>query len=114
MRATYSWSFERAPGSWHDVGAVSGISGSSREARRTMAQATMQPAGFRMAGSSPGELLKSSETVHFYQDDGFKLEGDLLVKPGPTPKLAIIFYNVWGGARHPRPHPPPLTPPLSP
>ncbi len=65
-----------------------------------MAQATMQPAGFRMAGSSPGELLKSSETVHFYQDDGFKLEGDLLVKPGTTPKLAIIFCNGWGGTRN--------------
>ena len=64
-----------------------------------MVQATVQPSGFRMAGSSPGELLKPSETVHFYQDDGYKLEGDILVRAGTTPKVAIIFCNGWGGTR---------------
>jgi pimeloyl-ACP methyl ester carboxylesterase len=64
-----------------------------------MAQATLQPAGFRMAGSVPGDLLQPTETVHFFQDDGYKLEGDILVKKGTTPKLAIVFCTGWGGTR---------------
>jgi pimeloyl-ACP methyl ester carboxylesterase len=65
-----------------------------------MAQATMQPATFRNAGTAPSDLLQPSETVHFYQDDGYKLEGDLLVRPGVTPKLVVIFCTGWGGTRN--------------
>src|SRR5262249_8834335 len=57
------------------------------------------PTGFRGAGSSPAELLKPAETVHFYQDDGYKMEGDILVRTGVTPKLAVIFCTGWGGTR---------------
>jgi pimeloyl-ACP methyl ester carboxylesterase len=52
-----------------------------------------------MAGSSPGELLRPSETVQFYQDDGYKLEGDLYMRPGAMPRTGLIFCTGWGGTR---------------
>jgi uncharacterized protein len=59
----------------------------------------MSPTGFRGAGSAPSELLTPSETVHFYQDDGHRMEADILVKAGVTPRLAVIFCTGWGGTR---------------
>ncbi len=55
--------------------------------------------GLRNAGVAPGELLTPSETVHFHQDDGYRLEGDILVRPGVTPRVAVVFCTGWGGTR---------------
>jgi uncharacterized protein len=61
---------------------------------------TMSPSsGLRGVGTAPKDLLQPVETVHFYQDDGYKMEGDILVKPGVTPKVAVIFCTGWGGTR---------------
>lgn len=52
-----------------------------------------------MAGSTPNKLLTPSETIHFYQDDGYRLEGDLLLRAGIAPRVAIVFCTGSGGTR---------------
>jgi pimeloyl-ACP methyl ester carboxylesterase len=64
-----------------------------------MVETTARPAGFRNAGVAPGELLTPAETVHFFQDDGYRMEADVLVRPGATPTSVTIFCNGWGGTR---------------
>jgi pimeloyl-ACP methyl ester carboxylesterase len=66
---------------------------------RLMVETAPPPSGFRMAGSSPDQLLEPAERVNFYQDDGHKLEGDILLRPGVTPRVAVIFCTGWGGNR---------------
>jgi pimeloyl-ACP methyl ester carboxylesterase len=48
---------------------------------------------------APGDILTPTETVHFYQDDGYRLEADILVRAGVKPKTVIVFCNGWGGTR---------------
>jgi pimeloyl-ACP methyl ester carboxylesterase len=64
-----------------------------------MLETPIRPTGFRNAGQAPGELLTPVETVHFYQDDGYRMEADVLQRPGVTPKCVVIFCNGWGGTR---------------
>jgi uncharacterized protein len=64
-----------------------------------MLDTARRPSGFRNAGKSPGELLTPAETVHFYQDDGYRLEADILLRPGVKPTSAIVFCTGWGGTR---------------
>jgi pimeloyl-ACP methyl ester carboxylesterase len=64
-----------------------------------MLETAPRPGGFRNAGAAPGELLTPAETVHFYQDDGYRLEADILLQPGVKPTSAVIFCTGWGGTR---------------
>lgn len=64
-----------------------------------MIETTALPTELRGAGTAPSELLTPAETVHFYQDDGYKVEADILRRPGVTPRLAVIFCTGWGGTR---------------
>jgi pimeloyl-ACP methyl ester carboxylesterase len=64
-----------------------------------MLETAPRPGGFRNAGSSPGDHLKPAETVHFYQDDGYKMEADIHLRPGVKPTSAVIFCTGWGGTR---------------
>lgn len=47
----------------------------------------------------PGEFREPAEMISFYQDDGYRLEGDLYVRPGAEPRAGIVFCNGWGGSR---------------
>jgi pimeloyl-ACP methyl ester carboxylesterase len=64
-----------------------------------MLETAPRPGGFRNAGAAPGELLTPVETVHFYQDDGYRLEADILLQPDVKPTSAVIFCTGWGGTR---------------
>ncbi len=51
------------------------------------------------AGVAPSEPRRPTEKIAFYQDDGYRLDGDVYVRPGANPKAAIIFCDGWGGSR---------------
>lgn len=64
-----------------------------------MARKTRDTGDIRMAGTVPASPRKPMAKISFYQDDGYRLDGELYQRRGIAPTQVIVFCHGWGATR---------------